>query len=184
MSTNAKAVLVASLVFSMVLCLPLFAKAGEGTVDFLQMTCIPELDYFSVQPIVLSRELPREIHIDDDALAQMLMRLKVENQLYTPEALLKTLYECKLPHRTVTIKVEDYVAPHQRGECSLVENFEISLWIGNQKKYQASPFGINRCSEAELHTISLNGFDRLKDCSIEEFGSKKSCKSTILSHEK
>ncbi len=156
---------------------PHSVKASEGVIDLLQTTCIPELNYFSLQSVELSRDLPNENTIDASAFSKMLGQLQLQNQLYTAEALLKKPYVCKLADRTISVKIEDYVAPHERGECALIENFNVSLSVDDKSIYKFSPYGINRCTGPETHIISLDAFNNFKDCEIEEFGSKKSCKS-------
>jgi hypothetical protein len=160
-----------------ILSLPHQAQAGEGVLDFVQMTCIPELGYFALRTTTLSRELPNHKVITDGSFKGMSTRLESQNQMYSPEHLLRQPYECKLPTRLVTVRIEGYVAPHETGECALIEQFDISIGLNGEQIDKFPAYGVNRCTSEEARWFSLDAFDLLQDCSYERYGNGSSCTS-------
>jgi hypothetical protein len=151
-------------------------KAIAEPLDYIQLTCSPELDYFAARTITLDldmqtlNKLGKEKHSDQ--------RIEERDGMhFIPGDIAKHPYKCKLPHHTVTLEISNYRPGHELGECATLDHFDMLVKIDGKEADEFSAFGVNRCTDPETHLIQLDtlGFT---DCTIPHHGNsstKVSC---------
>jgi hypothetical protein len=92
---------------------------------FLQMTCSPELDYFSLRTIQVehSASVPTE----------QLLRAQERNLMFSPDAVAKHPYDCKLQDRTISVELADYIPSHETGMCAAFPSFDVVVRIDGKQ---------------------------------------------------
>jgi len=148
------------LLYSICLSLPLQAKAENW--DFLQFTCSPELNYFSMQTLAL--DLPSET-LESFAKVRKSNLLSERDGLYVARNNLNKPYICKLPRRTVSAEIANFIPGHERGECAMPDRFDVRIEINAVQVDEFPAYGVNRCTVPETHNIQLNSFG-LTNCAI------------------
>lgn len=148
--------------------LPYSVKA-DSEWDGIQITCDKYLNYFALRTITLQDLEP---NADDKKHIQQ------QSNIYDIGHLLKHPYTCdlpahkvkgsnlKFPARAISIAITNYIAPHERGECSLSEHFDIQLSINGKTIHEFSAYGINRCTDPETLLMELDQLNTLRDCAL------------------
>ena len=168
------------LALMIMLCLAAPARAEE-TWDGIKITCLADLDYFSIEPIGIPLTHEMQNVMDNEAKAsEATERLKSTSGIYTAKSMLDHPYTCKLSSRSISVEIVDYASPHYPGECGLLEHFDVAIRTNGTDLDRFSAYGINRCTGPEQHLVELNHF-RLQDCTLPT-GSKQQavCTSSTL----
>ena len=147
-----------------VLFLPHNANADAAWKAF-QITCSPDLDYFAIHTISLENVEPKD--------TEVVKGLESQNGIYTAKSILSNPYTCKLPTRSISVEIGDYVAPHYPGECGLDESYSVIMRVNGSEIHKFQAFGQN-CNENKTHLVELNHFNGLKDCALSKgYGQQK-----------
>lgn len=165
---------------------PGVAKADQ-TWDFLQITCVPELNYFSLHTVAIEKD---KFVTNETELANKLHLLDSQEHMISPQALLKQPYTCNLPDYpaahisaySLTVKIADYVPVHLHGECGGLEQFNVVIELDGTEVRRFPAFGINRCGHPETHLLEADAL-HLLDCAIAKYPSPNQ-KTTEVSCER
>ncbi len=166
-----KVAVISVVVFSIMLNYGYSTQArAEAVLNFVQMTCVPEFEYFSLRTLTVSRNAHKIITAD--VLAATSKRLESEEQMFSPESLIKQPYQCSSSTRHIIVKIDGYITPHEKGGCALCKNFDIAILVNGEEVDRFSAYGV---SALETHWAELDHTNLLRDCTFENYEDHKSC---------
>lgn len=147
---------------------------AEEVFNFVQMTCIPEFNYFSFRTMAVSRDPSTEANVDELAIVEK--RLESRDQVFPADSLLEQPYECNLAAHNVSVRANNTSPRQKDGKCPSCKNFNIEIRLG--MKLVAS-FPAHRQTILETHSLELNQ-DFLEDCEFADYENRKLCATTHL----
>src|SRR5882724_11201075 len=120
---------------ALMLCAYSFPARADEYQKFIQITCAPTLNYFSLHTIAIDNTQIGGLGPDD--------------QMLSPEALLKAPYTCNLPAAplahfpaySLTAKIVDYASGHGDGRGCLLPSFSISLELNGSEIHKFPAYG-------------------------------------------
>jgi hypothetical protein len=138
-----------------VMLLPCAAWADESC-DFVQFTCIPELDYFALRTIEMQRQSCLMGAVKEQK--QILQNIQEQKQLYEIRSLVDHPYICKLPNFTVSTEIAhiDASAHPEHGECGARTFFDMLIRIDGEKADEFWAYG--RCRSLKTHLVEVDPF--------------------------
>jgi hypothetical protein len=158
--------------FSLIVIVVLFALSSPAKADercdFLQFTCIPELDYFAVRTVTMDRQTCSISGADSQESA--LKKIQDNYQMYNVGALSKP-YVCNLPNLTVSSEIADFMPGHERGECAVLDQFNVLIRVNGEVADKYSAYGVGRCRNPETHVVEIGQY-HLIDTTIPDILSR------------
>ena len=139
------------------------ASQAKAQMDYVQITCSPELEYFSARTI--SFDLDAELSANLRKYKDATQHIRAEGMHPIFRDLEKHPYICELPRHTLSVEVTNYRPGGEHVACGSLDHFDLLVSIDGKKADEFHAFGSNRCSAPETHMVVLNG-GRLSDCTM------------------
>ena len=159
---------------------------ADNVWDAIGISCLADFNYLSIETMALPLSRSSGAMMNSKSkISDITKRLESEHNIYTPLSLLNHPFHCKLQGHSISIAIEDYVAPHANGECGLLETLDISVRIDGTSSHRFPAYGVNRCTAPEHHFVTVDYLGTLMDCTIPEWSEpprKAVCDTYKLEH--
>jgi len=154
-------------------------QATADPLDYIQLTCSPELNYFAARTISWDLSIETQNKLGKDKGSDQ--RIEERDGMHLiPGDIAKHPYACKLPHHAISLEITNYFPGGEHAACGSLDHFDLLVRIDGNEADEFSAFGINRCTKPETHLIEFDG-GLLSDCTIPYIGNSSADVScTIL----
>jgi hypothetical protein len=169
---SALVILIVPLLCAAILSLPYQAKAEP--LDYIQLTCSPELNYFTARTITLDSDSSTLEDLETDEGAKQLIEER-DGMHSIPGDIDKHPYICKLPRRTITAEITNYFPGGDHMACGSLDHFDVLIKVDGTEVDEFSAFG-NRCAGPETHLVEFD-VRGLTDCTLPYLGNSS---ATVL----
>jgi hypothetical protein len=121
------------------LCFIALPAMAEEQWEFIQPTCSPEMDFFTLRTMHFYKNFP--LSTDRSAFFEKFDKLKKRENIYTPQELLSgKAYECHLPNGSVSLEIADYIT----SQGDELPHYNIYIKVNGKKVDQINSYMIGQ----------------------------------------